>query len=343
MDAVASWQEEKRSAYLYKIIAQREPDPNYSKMFKELGDAAEEQASIWEKNILTTGQILPTYRPDLRTRIIAKLIQRWGARKLQPVLAAMKVRGLSVYITTPPSHPMPLALSDVGQGHGTIKSGGNLRAAVFGINDGLISNASLILGMAGATQNNMIIIIAGVAGLLAGAFSMAAGEYVSVRSQREMYEYQIDLERKELALYPEEEKAELALIYQARGLSPSEAQLLAGKVMENPDSALDTLAREELGLNPNELGSPLGAAISSFSSFTTGALIPLLPFLFGQHKTSLTLAIIITALALFIVGATITLFTGRNAWLSGLRMLLIGGMAGAVTYFIGHLLGVTLN
>jgi VIT1/CCC1 family predicted Fe2+/Mn2+ transporter len=182
-----------------------------------------------------------------------------------------------------------------------------------------------------------------VAGLLAGAFSMAAGEYISVRSQREMFEYQIALEREELSQYPEEEAEELSLIYQARGLSEAQSQDLAKSMIADPVRGLDALAREELGLNPDELGSPWGAAIFSFLSFAAGALLPLLPFLVVPPGGALLGSVVLTAFALFGVGATLSLFTGRQAWLGGLRMLGIGALAGAATYAIGTLLGVGLG
>jgi VIT1/CCC1 family predicted Fe2+/Mn2+ transporter len=254
----------------------------------------------------------------------------------------MKVRGLSVYSHAAPGHPVPTTLEEVGKRHRGVSGGGNLRAAVFGINDGLVSNASLILGVAGASANSSVILLSGVAGLLAGAFSMAAGEYVSVRSQREMFEHQIGLERDELAQYPEEEAEELALIYAARGLSREDALKLAKAVISDPAQALDTLAREELGLNPEDLGSPWGVAIFSFLSFAAGALVPLLPFFALSGGRALVISIGVTALALFAVGAAISLFTGRNALRDGLRMLFIGAAAGALTYGIGKLLGVSL-
>jgi vacuolar iron transporter family protein len=187
------------------------------------------------------------------------------------------------------------------------------------------------------------VLLAGIAGLAAGAFAMAAGEYVSVRSQRELFEYQIGLERDELDEYPEAEAQELALIYAAKGVPAKEAKRLANKLVADPAHALDTLAREELGLNPEELGSPPGAAISSFLSFAAGALLPLLPFMLGAGAQALPLAIAITAVALFSVGALLSLFTGRNALHSGVRMLLLGGLAGAVTYAIGRVAGVAIG
>jgi VIT1/CCC1 family predicted Fe2+/Mn2+ transporter len=199
------------------------------------------------------------------------------------------------------------------------------------------------MGIAGATADNKWILLSGAAGLIAGAFSMAAGEYVSVRSQREMFEYQIGLEQEELDHYPEEEAEELALIYQARGLPRDDAVRLAAQLTADPARALDTLAREELGLNPDDLGSPWGAALFSFSAFACGAAVPLMPFLFAGGARSMMIAIAMTVVALFAVGATLSLFTGRNAWWSGARMLGIGVAAGAVTYLIGKGLGVTLG
>jgi VIT1/CCC1 family predicted Fe2+/Mn2+ transporter len=271
------------------------------------------------------------------------MTRRLGPRAMRGILAAMKVRGMSVYSGAHPGHPMPQAGGGPERRHRGLASGGNLRAGVFGINDGLVSNASLILGVVGANADSSVILLSGVAGLLAGAFSMAAGEYVSVRSQREMYEYQIALEKEELAEYPEEEAAELALIYEARGLDSAQAKELADSMIADPEKGLDTLAREELGLNPDELGSPWGAALFSFVSFAIGAIIPVLPFLLLRSGVALAASIAATASALFVVGATLSLFTGRQAWLGGLRMLLIGAAAGAVTYLIGSLLGVGLS
>jgi VIT1/CCC1 family predicted Fe2+/Mn2+ transporter len=255
----------------------------------------------------------------------------------------MKVRGMAVYSKRDPGgHSAPIAGS-VEHRHRGLGGGGNLRAAVFGINDGLVSNASLIFGVAGASPDVAVVLLTGVAGLTAGAFAMAAGEFVSVRSQRELFEYQIGLEREELAEYPDAEAQELALIYKAKGLSGSEAQRVAKQLVADPEHALDTLAREELGLNPDELGSPWGAAISSLLSFAIGAAIPLLPFALGAGAHALVYTVILTAIALFAIGATLSLFTGRGAMMSGLRMLLLGGLAGAVTFSVGRLFGVSIS
>jgi len=341
-DPRESWQEEKQSAWLYRVVAECERGTARESLFKELAQAADDQANIWLTAITQSGGQPPAaFQPDLRTRVVARLTRVFKPRAMRGVLAAMKVRGMVLYSHNPP-HAMPTRLDDIGKRHQNSASGNALRAGVFGVNDGLVSNAALIFGVAGAAPEPAIIVLTGVAGLLAGAFSMAAGEYVSVRSQREMFEYQIGLERDELEKYPQEEAAELALIYAAKGMDAAEARRLADTLMQDPERALDTLAREELGLNPDELGSPWVAASSSFAAFTAGAALPLLPFLFG-HSAPLTTSIALTALGLFAVGASMSLFTGRHALLSGLRMLGIGGAAGLATYFIGAWLGVTLG
>jgi VIT1/CCC1 family predicted Fe2+/Mn2+ transporter len=215
---------------------------------------------------------------------------------------------------------------------------------VFGVNDGLVSNASLVLGVAGASAPSSFVLVSGIAGLLAGALSMAAGEYVSVRSQREMYEYQIALEREEIAEYPEEEAEELALIYEARGVALAQAREVSQALLAHPEQALDVLSREELGLNPDDLGSPSGAAVASFLSFAAGAAVPLVPFL--AHMTghrALAATAVLTALALFVVGLALSLFTGRQALRGALRMVLIGGGAGVLAFAVGRALGALLH
>jgi VIT1/CCC1 family predicted Fe2+/Mn2+ transporter len=344
MNELKNWQEEQRSAYLYTLLAQIEGDTPQGRLFAQLAREARNQSGIWADAAQRAGAEPPAaYRPDMRTQIVAALTRRFGPRSMRTVLAAMKVRGLSLYLPGAPGHPHHDPSAGLERRHRGLAGGGNLRAAVFGVNDGLVSNASLILGVAGAGPEPGVIVLSGVAGLLAGAFSMAAGEYISVRSQREMFEYQIGLEREELSQYPEEEAKELSLIYQARGLPEAEAHRLATSMIADPVRGLDALAREELGLNPDELGSPWGAAVFSFMSFAAGALLPLLPFLVARGGAALGGTVVLTALALFGVGATLSLFTGRQAWLGGLRMLGIGAAAGAATYAIGTLVGVGLG
>jgi VIT1/CCC1 family predicted Fe2+/Mn2+ transporter len=238
---------------------------------------------------------------------------------------------------------MPANVGDIGRRHKGF-GGGNLRAAVFGVSDGLVSNTSLLMGVAGAAAQSDLLVTTGIAGLLAGALSMAAGEYTSVRSQREMYEYQIGLEKDELDEYPDEEAEELALIYEARGMPLARARELSKELMRTPKHALDVLAREELGLNPDDLGSPWGAALFSFMSFAVGAIVPLIPFIAGATGTSaLVTAASSAGIALLAVGGTLSLFSGRSALYGALRMLLIGGGAGVITYVIGSLFGAAVS
>lgn len=345
MSLTDSWKEEKQSSYLYRVMAGAEPDATKSALFATLAREADSQAEVWQRKIRESGGASPPdYTPSMRTRLVALLIRRLGPRRIRPVLAAVKVRGISVYgaPALAGGHPMPASVEEIGHRHMGI-GGGNLRAAVFGINDGLVSNTSLIMGVAGAMTDSRLVLLSGIAGLLAGAFSMAAGEYMSVRSQREMYEYQIDLERHELDEYPEEEAEELALIYNARGLSLEHARGVAHAMIKDPIHALNVLAREELGLNPDDLGSAWGAAAFSFAAFAAGGFIPLLPFILGLGSHAVIAAAILAAVGLFLVGALLSLFTGRGAWRSGLRMVLIGGAAGAATFSIGRLLGVSLS
>ena len=218
---------------------------------------------------------------------------------------------------------------------------GALRAAIFGVNDGLVSNLSLIFGVAGAGADNAVVVLAGVAGLLAGAFSMAAGEYISVRVQREVLQRLIHLEAHEIGTAPVEERRELAEIYVRKGVSRDLAERLAEELMRDPEVALDTHAREELGLDPDEgLGSPVAAAGASFAMFAIGAFVPLIPFLFGSGGGAVVVSAALSGVALFGVGATMTILTGRNAVVSGLRMLAIGAAAAGITYLVGKLLDV---
>jgi VIT1/CCC1 family predicted Fe2+/Mn2+ transporter len=337
----ASWFHERESAWLYRRLAAAEPDARKQQLFTALAAAAEEQAGTWAKHL---DGAVPAFVPSMRARLVAALTDWLGPRRMRGALIALKLRGLSVYnAPATAGHAMPTTVEDIGRRHRGV-GGGNLRAAVFGVNDGLLSNASLILGVAGAGVDARYVLTSGVAGLLAGALSMAAGEYVSVRSQREMYEYQIGLERDELAEYPDEEAEELALIYAARGMQLSAARELAHALIRDPEHALDALAREELGLNPDDLGSPWGAASFSFVSFAVGALLPLTPFLAGATLATGTLwAAGLTLVALFGIGLALSLFTGRNALRGGLRMMGIGLLAGGATFAIGRLLGAVIG
>ena len=332
-----SWRQEKEAAYLYDVLSGRVKETRIKALFLALGEEAEEQAQLWATVYTETyAKSLPPFSPSIRTQCIKQLICWFGPKAIRKILSAAKIRGMSIY-HPPLGHAFPESIEDVGQRHQSSEAGNRLRAGVFGINDGIISNTSLILGLTGAHVNTHTLILAGVAGLLAGAFSMASGEYISVRSQREMLEYQIELERKELALYPEEEAAELALIYEARGLNKADAQKTATLLIQDSEHALQTLIREELGLDPDELASPYHAAITSFMTFICGAGIPLLPFLLGVSTHPLVYTVLLSAIVLFTVGAVLSLFSGKQAFKNGFRMLGLGAVAGGLTYTIGLL------
>jgi len=237
--------------------------------------------------------------------------------------------------------------ADIGRGerwHRSSRSG-TLRAVIFGVSDGLVSNLSLVMGVAGAATGAgeaRFILLAGIAGVLAGASSMAAGEYISMQSQRELFERQISLERAELEAMPEEEEAELAAVYRTKGFAPEEAARIAHRLFSDPQTALDTLVREELGLDPDELGSPWGAAFGSFVAFALGALVPVLPYLFMAGGLAFFAALGLSLVALFAVGAGVSLLTGRGTLFSGLRQVGIGAAAAAITYAVGTLIGVSV-
>jgi VIT1/CCC1 family predicted Fe2+/Mn2+ transporter len=330
MELYDNWREEKRSAWLYGKLAEYEKNILHKKLFKDLQQAAEKQAGLWETKIAQQHLKAPeSFAPDLRMKIVAFLVQHLGTDNMHRILAAMKIRGMSVFMAYHSEHR-----------HTDLSTSSNLRAAVFGVNDGLLSNMSLILGISGAQADPHFIILAGVAGLLAGACSMGAGEYISVRSQREVFEYQIAIEKEELEEYPEEEIEELSLIYQARGIAKKDADTIATLMVKNPQTGLNTLAREELGLNPEDLVSPVGAMLSSFFSFAAGAFVPLIPFLFMHSAENLVISMVLTGTALFCIGMTLSLFTNRNPYLAGLRMLGIGVLAGVATFMIGRMVGV---
>ncbi|HEY7942597.1 MAG TPA: VIT1/CCC1 transporter family protein [Candidatus Limnocylindrales bacterium] len=219
---------------------------------------------------------------------------------------------------------------------------GTLRATIFGVSDGLVSNLSIVMGVVGASASNRFIVVAGIAGLLAGAISMGAGEWISMTSQKELFERQIELEREEIRIMPDREELELAAVYHRKGIPPEDALRLAHRLMADPTVALDTKVREELGLDPDELGSPWGAASSSLLSFAAGAAVPLVPFLVSAGRPAFVGAVILSSIALFAVGAGVSLVTGRHLVYSGVRQVLIGAFAAAVTFGVGSLIGVAV-
>jgi len=281
---------------LYRALAKAEKDPARSEIFAKLAKAEERHAARWARLLRSNGAEVPLYSPGWRVLLLGWLSRRFGTQHVLPVVSGLESRDQDVYRGQAEAAGIPAeerghmrtlramqhrgedkpeSIIDLEGWHRT-SYGGSLRAAVFGANDGLLSNFSLVMGIAGANAEPRFVLLAGVAGLLAGASSMAAGEYVSVQSQRELYEQQIAIEREELEMSPDEEREELALIYQAKGIPSGEAEELAKRIISNPETAIDTLAREELGLDPAGLGSPWVAAASSFVAFAGGAAIPVI-------------------------------------------------------------------
>lgn len=345
---------------LYRALAAAEKDDKRAAIFEQLARAEERHANRWAGLLRSAGEAVPEYVPTARVRLLGLLARLFGTQRVLPVVSELESRDENRYMGQPEaaglseeekSHRQTLINLQLGTGPQSIVGreqwhrigrSGTLRAAVFGINDGLVSNLSLVMGFAGAVANSDYILLAGVAGLLAGAFSMGAGEYVSVTAQKELFEQQIALEKQELEMSPKEEEEELSLLYQAKGIPEREASSLARRIIGNPATALDTLAREELGLDPSGLGSPWGAAISSFFAFVTGAIIPVLPYLVTSGRSALLASAALSSLALFAIGAVLSVFTARGVLGSGLRMLGIGLLASTITYSVGWLLGVSV-
>ena len=353
---------------IYRALAETEKQPQLAELYRRLSETEAQHAAFWEEKLQAAGQPPAPRRPGWRTRVLIWLAKRLGPQFVLPTMIAQERVDRSHYDaqadareaafpTIERSHARLLetinGTSEGGMGGGLLARlegrhravGGNaLRAGVLGANDGLCSNLSLVMGVAGAALSPHAIVVTGLAGLLAGASSMALGEWLSMQSSRELFQRQIAVEAAEIAEAPEEEEEELALIYQAKGLSSEDARKLAGRLMSDHENALDTLAREELGIDPNELGgSAWEAAITSFCLFAAGAIIPVFPFLFLSGLRAVGVSVAVSALTLFLIGAAITLLTGRSVWYSGMRQLLIGLTAAVLVYGVGHLLGVTLS
>jgi VIT1/CCC1 family predicted Fe2+/Mn2+ transporter len=349
---------------VYEMLAAEEKDPERVRIFRELAAVEVRHADVWRSKLREAGVAPREHGPSLKIRLLKVIAKTFGVGAVIPMVRSMEAAAYGAYMAqdetaqalAPDEREHRLIMSRLAHGdkrdpaEGIVqrekwhRSGGSgvLRASIFGASDGLVSNTALVMGFAGAQTTGDFVLLAGIAGLLAGSFSMAAGEYVSMRAQKELYERQIELERAELLAVPEEEAREISLIYQAKGLSKEEADNTAARLMENPDVALDTLVREELGLDPGELGSPWGAAVSSFVAFGVGALVPVVPFIWGDASTGFVAAsAVLSALALFAVGAGVSLFTGRSALYSGARQVGLGALAAIVTFVIGRLVGVS--
>jgi len=363
-----NWQNEMDAAALYRVMAESESKNSLADIYRKLAAVEEKHARFWEQELQKAQIILPPWRPGLRLRLLRWLAGRLGPNTILPMIAATEREGQMEYDDQPEARGSSLAADErsharvlgelVRSTHGAGLDGGMLgrlegrhraiggnalRAAVLGANDGLVSNLSLVMGVAGAQMSEHTVLLTGMAGLLAGACSMAIGEWVSVQSSRELNERQIAIEADEMTAAPEEEKEELALIYQAKGIPESQARALADHLFLDKSKALDTLAREELGIDPKDLGgSAWSAAGTSFLLFAAGAMIPLVPLWFFHGLHAVIASAAASAVGLFGIGAAITLVTARSVWKTGLRQLGIGLGAAALTYGIGHLLGVSL-
>ena len=344
---------------MYRMMAEADRDSGRAEIFQRLATAEMRHASRWAERLGMDPSELKPRSGGLKLKAFQLTARIVGTRRLLPWLVRGEAKEIAVYASDPEARDLaaeekrhsriltemavgadPLAI--VRGESGAFGAGGTLRAAVLGVNDGLVSNFSLVMGVAGGTSNADFVLLAGVAGLLAGAFSMAAGEYVSMRSQRDVYEHQIGMEKIELEKWPEEEEEELVLIYQAKGFGQEDAESIAKHIMARPEVALETMAREELGLDPMQLGSPWGAAISSFVAFVSGALVPIFPYIVDAGDLAFGLSAGLSAGALVLVGGTLAATTSKSVAWGALRMLLAGGAAAAVTFGIGRLIGVTV-
>ena len=364
----ANRQGEVDSAAVYRAMAAVETNPQLASVYDRLAQVEERHLGFWEDKLRAVGVDPGPRRPSWRARTMAFLARRFGPRVVLATVATLEQVDQHEYDDQPEtegtamraqerSHARVLAYVAGGSPQGVAGEtlarlegrhrapGGNaLRAAVLGANDGLTSNLALIMGVAGAQLANSAILITGLTGLLAGAFSMAIGEWVSVQSARELYQRQVRTEAAEIRSVPDEEEEELALIYEAKGLPQDEAQQVARRLITDEKAALDAMVREELGLDPATLGgSPYSAAGSSFVLFAVGALIPLIPYFFGAGGAAVGAAIGCAAVGLFVIGALITLLTGRNAIFSGTRQLVFGLLAAGVTFGLGRLIGSAIG
>ncbi len=356
-----NWRGELDASALYRALARHDRAEERANILVEMAESEERHAAVMARRLKQMGIPLPKHRVALRVRVLILLARIFGVRAVLPIVEGFEAESVGAY-REPEQDEAVVALAGEEMGHfraighmvrdtGPVQiaeherwhrtgGGGTLRATIFGVSDGLVSNLALVMGFAGAQADTEFIVLAGVAGLLAGACSMGAGEYVSMRAQRELYERQIALEETELLLAPEEERAELVLIYRAKGIPAAEAAQLADRILENKEIALDTLVREELGLDPSELGSPWAATIGSFLAFAAGAVVPVLAYFSGAGWLQFGISAALSGVALFSVGVGVSLFTGRSALVSGGRQLAIGALAAGVTYGIGTAIGV---
>jgi VIT1/CCC1 family predicted Fe2+/Mn2+ transporter len=363
----ANLRDEMDGAALYEELAAAEPNTARRDVFLELAQAEREHAELWRTKLEERGIRTPSAKQSFKTKILRMLIRRFGPRFVLPAVAANEFADRDKYANQPDSlglsadehshaavvaaaaqrgHPGGVTGSEIARAESWHRgaSGNDLRAAVLGANDGLVSNFCLIMGVAGAGSPNKVILLTGLAGLIAGACSMALGEWLSVTNARELASTQIALEADELEHTPESEQRELALIYQAKGLDKDEAHRVAEQIMRDHDKALDTLTREELGIDPDELGgNPWSAAGASFGLFSLGAIFPAMPFFWLHGLVGIAASVALSIVGLGLIGMFTSLFNGRTPWFSSGRQIVIGCAAAAFTYGVGALLGVSMS
>jgi VIT1/CCC1 family predicted Fe2+/Mn2+ transporter len=362
--------DERDGAALYEGLAKYESDAGKATSFTELAAAERRHAEVWIRKLEKEGVAIPADRPSSRIRALIWLARRLGSEAVVPMILEAEAGDADKYdaqggdasAIADEERAHRVVLAGMGDGqtrdaraliavrerwHGSSGRAGSIRAAIFGMNDGLLSNLSLILGVAGAGAgagfDNHAVVVAGFAGLLGGAFSMAAGEYTSVASQRDLLTRQVELEKREIEEAPEEEAAELALIFKQKGLSTEQASRVAAEILKNPAQAADTLVREELGLDPQDLGSPWSAAWSSFLMFAVGATVPLVPFLLTTGTTAVAIAAALAFGVLGLVGGFVGFLSGTSIWRSAGRMVGLGMLAAGVTYSVGRLFGASVG
>ena len=357
--------DERDGAALYDALAKVERDPDRARSFRDLAAGERRHAEIWARKLEKEGAALPPERASSRVRALIWLARRLGTTAVLPLVLETEGNDAEKYQK---QGGEATAMAEEERAHRTVLAGmgrgqpqgaraliaarerwhrggraGAIRAAVFGMNDGLVSNLSLVLGVAGAVNEPRTILITGFAGLLAGAFSMAAGEYTSVASQRDLLARPVALERREVEEAPEEEAAELALLFKQKGLSTEQASRTAAELFKNPEHALDTLVREELGLDPEDLGSPIQAALSSLVTFAVGAAVPVLPFLFLVGSAAVGTAAGLAGTVLAAVGALVAFLSGTSVPRGAARMVGLAALAAGITYGVGRLFGATVT
>lgn len=364
MNSLKSIQTEVDAAYLYSQLASHEEDKEVADIFRQMSEIEKGHATAFLKKMNLPAEKMP--QPSFRAKTLNRIGKMFGYDYVLGTLMDTEKTLSSAVLKEKRKSNMPVTgaetnhvkvlqniINNSAVSGSTIARfetrhrsvGGNaLRAAVLGGNDGLVSNFSLVMGVAGATHGQEGVLLAGLAGLLAGALSMALGEWISVKSSQELYENQMEIEMEELLTSPENEMKELELIYKAKGISEEQAREMAKAILTNPEQAHELLVKEELGINAEELkGSAFEAAMYSFFLFAIGAIIPVFPFMFLTGIKAIILSAAASAVGLFLIGGAITLFTGKSIWYSGIRQVIFGLAAAAITFGIGKLIGVAIT